>query len=220
MSGSESGLFRRQPLRSDRCSQEANQLRCLGHRQDRRSLHRLLPVRLRQLRTGPATLLPADQVRWGRFNELAEYNNYLLYNELKAAADAPKDLLQKKYGDYFAACMNTELVDKLGVTPLQPELALIEGLKSNKDLAALNLELFKEHGGGELLGVGVGQDQKDSSKQILNTGQGGLSLPDRDYYLNPADARFGWKIRAQYVEHVMKMFVLLGGYSGEGGQGS
>ena len=155
-----------------------------------------------------ANPIPADQVRWGRFNELAEYNNYLLYNELKAAADAPKDALQRKYGDYFAACMNTELVDKLGVTPLQPELALIEGLKSNKDLAALNLALFKEHGGGELLGVGVGQDQKDSSKQILNTGQGGLSLPDRDYYLNP-DARFV-KIRAQYVDHVTKMFVLLG----------
>ena len=155
-----------------------------------------------------ANPIPADQVRWGRFNELAEYNNYLLYNELKAAADAPKDALQRKYGDYFAACMNTELVDKLGVTPLQPELALIEGLKSNKDLAALNLALFKEHGGGELLGVGVGQEQQDSSKQILNTGQGGLSLPDRDYYLNP-DARFV-KIRAQYVDHVTKMFVLLG----------
>ena len=152
--------------------------------------------------------IPADQVRWGRFNELAEYNNYLLYTELKAAADAPKTPLQKKYGDYFAACMNTERVDKLGAAPLQPELILIEGLKSNKDLAALNLELFKEHGGGELLGVGVGQDQKDSSKQILNTGQGGLSLPDRDYYLNP-DARFV-KIRAQYVDHVTKMFVLLG----------
>src|SRR5580698_5707696 len=81
-----------------------------------------------------ANPIPADQVRWGRFNELAEYNNYLLYNELKAAAEAPKDSLQKKYGDYFAACMNTELVDKLGVTPLQPELALIEGLKGNKDL--------------------------------------------------------------------------------------
>ena len=50
--------------------------------------------------------IPADQSRWGRFNELAERNNYLLYEELKAAADAPKTPLQKKYGDYFAACMN------------------------------------------------------------------------------------------------------------------
>ena len=49
--------------------------------------------------------IPADQVRWGRFNELTEYNNYLLYSELKAAAEAPKTPLQKKYGDYFAACI-------------------------------------------------------------------------------------------------------------------
>src|SRR5665213_2213344 len=55
--------------------------------------------------------IPADQVRWGRFNELSEYNNYLLYKDLKAAADAPKTALQKQYGDYFAACMNTEVVD-------------------------------------------------------------------------------------------------------------
>jgi len=61
-----------------------------------------------------ANPIPADQVRWGTFNELADRNNYLLYTELKAAADAPKTPLQKKYGDYFAACMNTALVDKLG----------------------------------------------------------------------------------------------------------
>src|SRR5665213_1445343 len=55
--------------------------------------------------------IPPDQVRWGRFNELSERNNYLLYTDLKAAADAPKTALQKQYGDYFAACMNTEVVD-------------------------------------------------------------------------------------------------------------
>ncbi len=60
--------------------------------------------------------IPADQSRWGRFNELAERNNYLLYQELKAAADAPKTPLQKKYGDYFAACMNEDLADKLGAS--------------------------------------------------------------------------------------------------------
>jgi len=53
--------------------------------------------------------IPSDQTRWGRFNELAEYNNYLLYSDLKAAADSPKTPLQKKYGDFFAACMNADL---------------------------------------------------------------------------------------------------------------
>jgi putative endopeptidase len=152
--------------------------------------------------------IPADQVRWGRFNELADYNNYLLYSDLKTAAADPKTPLQKKYGDYFAACMNVDEVDKLGAKPLQPELNAIDGLKDNKDLAALNVELTKRFGGGELLGVGVMQDQKDSSQQILGTGQGGLTLPDRDYYLNP-DARFV-KIRQQYVDHVTTMFKLLG----------
>jgi len=152
--------------------------------------------------------IPADQVRWGRFNELGEYNNYLLYNELKTAAAAPKTPLQKKYGDFFAACMDTDAIDKLGAKPLQPELAAIDKLKSTKDLAALNLELSKHFGGSELLSVGVSQDQKDSTKQILGTGQGGLTLPDRDYYLNPSD-RFV-KTRQQYVDHMTKMFTLLG----------
>ena len=152
--------------------------------------------------------IPADQVRWGTFNQLADRNNYLLYTELKAAADAPKTPLQKKYGDYFAACMNTELADKLGAKPIEAELHAIDSLSSAKGLAALNVDLFMHYGGHELLGVGVIQDQVDSSKQILATSQGGISLPDRDYYLN-TDARFV-KIREQYVAHVTKMFTLLG----------
>jgi putative endopeptidase len=155
-----------------------------------------------------ANPIPSDQVRWGRFNELAERNNYLLYTELKAAADSPTSPLQKKYGDYFAACMNTAEVDKLGAKPIDAELKAIDALQSGKGLAALNLNLFLHFGGHELLSVGVVQDQVDSSKQILATGQGGISLPDRDYYLNP-DARFV-TIREQFVAHMTRMFTLLG----------
>jgi len=151
--------------------------------------------------------IPADQVRWGRFNELADYNNYSLYTELKAAADAPKSPLQKKYGDYFAACMNTDLVDKLGAKPLEPQLAAIAALTNKKELAAFNAKQDRR-GGGAFFSIGISQDQKDSTKQIAATGQGGLSLPDRDYYLNPAP-RFV-KIREQYVAHVVTMFKLLG----------
>jgi putative endopeptidase len=152
--------------------------------------------------------IPSDQVRWGRFNELADRNNYLLYSELKSAADAPKSPLQKKYGDYFAACMNVDLVDKLGAKPIESELAIIDKLESAKQLAALNLELEHQFADGQLLNLGVQQDQVDSSKQILGTGQGGLSLPDRDYYLTDDDR--SKELRSQYVEHVTKMFVLLG----------
>ena len=155
-----------------------------------------------------ANPIPSDQVRWGRFNELSDRNTYLLYTDLKSASDSPKGPLQKKYGDFFASCMNEDEVNKLGADPLKPELAAIDGLKSSKDLAALNVELAKRFGGPLLLSVGVMQDQKDSSQQILGTAQGGLSLPDRDYYLQD-DARMA-RIREQYVAHMTSMFTLLG----------
>lgn len=152
--------------------------------------------------------VPADQVRWGRFNELNERNNYLLYADLKKAADSPKTALQHKYGDFFAACMNEPEVDKQGSQPLKPELDAIAALGSTRDLAALNVQLSQRFGGSDVLDVGVQQDQKDSSKQILGTGQGGLTLPDRDYYLNPGD-RFV-KLRAGYLDNLKQTFVLLG----------
>jgi putative endopeptidase len=152
--------------------------------------------------------IPADQARWGRFNELAERNNYLLYEELKAAADAPKTPLQKKYGDYFAACMNEDLADKLGAKPVEPAMKTIASLQDKKQLPAMVAELQSQYGVGTFYQLGVTQDQKDSSQQIVTTGQGGITLPDRSYYLdeNPRSQ----KLREQYVDHVTKMFVLLG----------
>ncbi len=152
--------------------------------------------------------IPADQTRWGRFNELGERNSYLLYNELKAAAEAPKTPLEKKYGDYFAACMNVDLANRMGAQPLDPTLKTIDGWSDKKKLATLLGELEQRHGIGYLFGFGSDQDQKDSTKVIGALEQGGLSLPDRDYYLQNDDRMK--MIRQQYVEHVTKMFVLLG----------
>ena len=152
--------------------------------------------------------VPASEVRWGRFNELGDRNNYLLYAELKDAADHPVGPLQTKYGSYFAACMNTKLADDLGAKPIEPELAAIAALDDKKKLAQLNVMLENTYGNSALLHIGVQQDQKDSSKQILATGQGGLSLPDQDYYL--ADEPRMAEIRKQYVNHVTNMFALLG----------
>jgi putative endopeptidase len=152
--------------------------------------------------------IPADQARWGRFNELSERNNYLLYEELKAAADAPKTPLQKKYGDYFAACMNVDLADKLGATPVEPVMKTIASLENKKQLAAMVAELQNKYAVGTFYQLGVQQDQKDSSSQIVNAGQGGLTLPDRSYYLDESPR--SQKLREQYVDHVTKMFVLLG----------
>ncbi len=152
--------------------------------------------------------IPADQTRWGRFNELGERNSYLLYNELKAAAEAPKTPLEKKYGDYFAACMNVDLANRMGAQPLDPTLKTIDGWSDKKKLATLLGEMEQRHGIGYLFNFGSDQDQKDSTKVIGALEQGGLSLPDRDYYLQNDDRMK--MIRQQYVEHVTKMFVLLG----------
>ena len=152
--------------------------------------------------------IPPAETRWGSFNTLGEKNQYLLYQELKAAADAPKTPLQTKYGNYFAACMNVDLADKLGAKPIDPQLAAIAALPDTKHVGQLDAAFEEKFGSGFLIGVGVGQDQKDSSQQILQTGQGGLTLPDRDYYITPDDRSA--KIRAQYVAHVTTMFGLLG----------
>ena len=155
-----------------------------------------------------ANPIPADKVRWGRFDELRERNDYLLFTTLKKAATAPKTPLQTKYGNYFAACMNVALANESGAKPLQPELSAIATVTDKKQLAAFDLDAAKRFQGPMIFRVEVTQDQMDASKQILATGQGGLSLPDRDYYLNQ-DER-SKKIRDQYVAHMTKMFGLLG----------
>jgi putative endopeptidase len=153
--------------------------------------------------------VPADQVRWGRsFSLVEERNRYLLWQELDAAATSPKSALEKQYGDYFAACMNTGLVEQKGLKPLESAFKRIDALTDAHHLAALASELEAEGSSMTLFEFGVQQDDKDSSKQIAGIFQSGLSLPDRDYYIVD-NARFQ-KIRQQYIEHVTKMFTLAG----------
>lgn len=152
--------------------------------------------------------IPADQTRWGRFNELAERNNYLLYEDLKTAADHPKTALQKKYGDYFAACMNTDLANQLGAKPIEPALKTIADWSDRKKLATLLGTMEDKYAVGFFFDFGSEQDQKDSTRQIGAIDQGGLGLPDRDYYLNQDDRAKA--LRSEYVAHVTKMFELLG----------
>jgi putative endopeptidase len=153
--------------------------------------------------------VPADQVRWARsFSLLGERNRYLLWEELNAAATSPKSPLEKQYGDYFAACMNTGLVEQKGLKPLEPAFQRIAALKDAHQLAAVASELEAEGSPMTLFDFGVEQDEKDSSKQIAAVGQAGLSLPDRDYYI--VDSKRFQDIRKQYVEHLTKMFTLAG----------
>ena len=154
--------------------------------------------------------IPPDQVRWGQFDQLKERNDWLLYRELETAAnpDVKRTALEQKYGDLYAACMNTQLADQKGVAALQPALDAINALSDKKQLAAVLGTLEIPHGISGLFSFGVGQDQKDSTRQIAQAGQAGLSLPDRDYYLlqNPRQQ----KIRDEYVAHMRKIFQLAG----------
>ena len=152
--------------------------------------------------------IPGDQARWGRFNELTERNRYLLYVDLKKAADSPSTPLEHKYGDFFAACMNSDLADQLGNKPILPEIAQIEGIQDKKQIAAVVASLQAKDGAPALFRFDVQQDQKDSTKQIEGIMQGGLTLPDRDYYLE--DNPHMQQIRQQYHDYIVAVLKLTG----------
>ncbi len=150
--------------------------------------------------------IPGDQARWGTFNQLGERNNYLLYTQLKAAADAPKDALQKQYGTFFGACMNEDEANKLGPKPLEPTLHAIDAITDKKQIAGFLGN--KQYLGDGFMRFGPQQDQKDSSKQIAAVRQGGLTLPDRDYYLQTDERSV--KLRGQYHDYLVTLFKLIG----------
>jgi putative endopeptidase len=153
--------------------------------------------------------IPADQVRWARsFSLLQERNRYLLWEELNTAASDPKTPLQRQYGDFYAACVDTGLVEQRGLAPLDPAFRRIAGLASPQEIASIMGELEAEGAPASLFRFGVSQDEKDSSKQIAEIVQGGLSLPDRDYYI--VDNAHFQQIRKEYIDHVTKMFTLAG----------
>jgi putative endopeptidase len=152
--------------------------------------------------------IPGDQSRWGRFNELNERDRYLLYLDLSRAASDPKTPLQHKYGDFYAACMNSDLADQLGDKPVLPVIARINALTDKQGLAALVAHLEVDDATNSFFRFGSEQDQKDSLRQIGAIFQGGLTLPDRDYYI--LDDERMTKIREQYKEYVVALFKLAG----------
>jgi len=152
--------------------------------------------------------VPSDKARWAAFTELAERNWYLIHTLLDTAtADlaAPAHSPRHEVGAFFAAAMDTNRIEQLGLAPLAQELQQIDQLQSTTNLFAL-LADFHQRGIGGLFTVGFGADAKNSAIYAVELWQAGLSLPDRDYYL--ADS-FAEKLRL-YRAHVQKMFVLLG----------
>ncbi|MBC6610847.1 M13 family metallopeptidase [Hymenobacter sp. BT507] len=154
--------------------------------------------------------IPDAESRWGSFNELADKNNAVMRQILDEAAantTAAKGSNAQKVGDYYASAMDSVAIDKAGLKYLQPELNKIAAVK---DMKALQAEIAREQtiGTGAFYYSGVGQDDKISSQYAVSLYQGGLSLPDRDYYLKD-DAR-SKSIRTAYVNYLTNTFKLLG----------
>ncbi len=152
--------------------------------------------------------IPPDQVSWSVYGKLYEDNLVYLRGILEQASTAKdRDAVSQKIGDYYAACMDEQAVEKLGAKPLQPDLDQIEALKSTREVAPLvaNLHLA---GDSSMFRSGAQQDPDNSDAMLVAVVQGGLGLPDRDYYTKD-DAK-SKEIRERYIEHVQKMFELLG----------
>ena len=160
--------------------------------------------------------IPPDQSSWGTYGKLEDENRAQLRAILEEAAKASDarcathDVTQK-IGDYYASCMDEAAIEKLGVKPLLPALDRIAALKSKQDLAEyVATAQFPPslEGGGTLFTFRSNQDYKDSTQVIAEADQGGLGLPDRDYYLKD-DAK-SEELRKAYMAHVAKMFELVG----------
>ncbi len=151
--------------------------------------------------------VPADKARWGSFNELDQYNQTALRGILEktAAHTHEPGSLEQKVGDFYASAMDTATIDAAGTKPIQTDLAQVAAIKSMDDLAKTLAALHNEGVGGFFITI-VDADEKNSTMNILQAGQAGLSLPSRDYYY---DEKFE-KQRTAFVEHVTKMFTLAG----------
>ncbi|HXY50779.1 MAG TPA: M13 family metallopeptidase [Terriglobales bacterium] len=153
--------------------------------------------------------IPSDRAGFGTGAMVAEYTAHVLQALLeKAAAGGPgRTANEQKIGDFYAACMAEDAINRKGLRPLQPDLDRIAALKSKEQLPEL-LAYFQLIGVNAFLGFGEQQDFKDARKQIAVVGQGGLGLPERDYYFRTGDV--AEKTRAQYVQHIANMLKLMG----------
>jgi putative endopeptidase len=155
--------------------------------------------------------VPPEYSRWGSFDELSEKNVDALHKITEKAANTTVDAKAapevQKVGDYYASGMDEKTIEAERIKPLEDELKRIDAIKDRADLLkaitrlhAIGVDAFFEFGSG--------QDAKDSSREIGQANQGGLGLPDRDYYTKTdEDSK---KKRVAYVEHITKMLTLLG----------
>ncbi len=150
------------------------------------------------------TQIPPDASGWGAFNELRETSRAQVHGILEDAArsNAPAGSDQRKIGDLYTSYMDSARVDRLGLSPLRPQLARIAALRSVNELPA-TFAYFSKIGIQNPLGIAVGADQKNSSVNIVTVNQGGLGLPDRDFYFG-GDAKAA-AVRTAYQSYIAQL---------------
>ena len=155
--------------------------------------------------------IPAAFSRWGSFDELTEQNQQNLLKILDKAEAAAKtaqaNAATKMLGTYYASCMDSAAAEKLGATPLKPRFARIDAVTTRDGIQTAIAQLHAE-GVGAAFNFGSLQDSKNSTSVIGGAFQGGLGLPDRDYYTK-TDAG-SETIRKNYVAHMRRMLQLAG----------
>ena len=158
--------------------------------------------------------IPANQASWSVGARLTEQTREVLRDILEKAADDPhRSSINQKIGDYYSSCMDESAINAAGVGALKADLERIAALRTKADLAGYLAHFHPQDigvyfGSSALFRFGSSQDVKNSAEVIAEVDEGGLGLPDRDYYLKD-DAR-SKELRSKYVVHVQKMLELIG----------
>jgi putative endopeptidase len=164
--------------------------------------------------------IPPDQASWSHAGKLVLWNQHVLLDVLEKASvnDPKRNPVQQRIGDYYSSCMDEAAINTKGIAVLKPELDRINGLQSKRDLAGeiahlheITFALDESTDSGAttaVFGFGSQQDFDDASKVVASADQGGIGLPDRDYYLK--DDAESTDTRKRYQAHVQKMLELMG----------
>ncbi|HEV2080359.1 MAG TPA: M13-type metalloendopeptidase [Allosphingosinicella sp.] len=156
------------------------------------------------------TPIPADKPGVSSFSQLQDRVNEQVRGVIEDAAKsgAPKGTIKQKVGDYYSSFMDEAAIERRGLAPLQADLDRIRAVTDQSGLARLLGELQWSNVPGPVV-VGVPADARDNSRYIVSLQQGGLGLPNRDFYVDEANPRFA-EVRAQYEQYAANMFRLTG----------
>jgi putative endopeptidase len=151
--------------------------------------------------------IPNDRSTWGRGNELQERNQVILRNILDQASARPANDVDRRIGAFYGACMDEKAADSRGAEPLRDEF---DRIKAIHDISSLSVEAarLQRFGVNAIFNFSSGQDFKNSTEVIAQLDQGGLGLPEKDYYFKADKASN--ETREKYVQHITKMFELAG----------